>query len=179
LRSPEHRSQAINGVVADLAGILRAKALAERLGNGQQARVLAFLYLEGRLGALLNIGAQEGVEPGTPLLIYRVDSASADGLPVESLLGLLFVTYVQAGSNCSHARVQEHIGDTSYWMALRKLLRRQPRVAPPANFVLPSVPRELGELSSVDLTSVVNVLGMVGRSLAAFHRSVQQGEEER
>jgi hypothetical protein len=165
LRSPETKLPVVEDLIGTFSAALKAQSLVARLNEGRQAKMLAFLNVEGQLGALLDIGARENLEVGTPLLALRVDPDTNGGDFVESLLCSLTVTYVQVSGNLAQARVLHQAGSPSYWTGVRKDLRQAQRVRPPANFVRPLVPRELSGLSRESLLSIVTQLESVRHSL--------------
>jgi hypothetical protein len=87
----------------DLRDCENAKALSEQIGP--RAKIVSIQQQEGVVTAILSIGKKEKLKVSTPLLVYRVDNQTPEGLRVEQPIGLLRVSYVQAGNNLSHAEV--------------------------------------------------------------------------
>jgi hypothetical protein len=179
VQAPEVKISVIEELIGLFSGALKATTLHARMtADNLKPRVVAFLYVEGDLGALLDIGAREGVEVGTPLLAYKVDP---DGeFPAEFLLCCMRVTYVQAWSNLAQARiVYQVVEDRGYWADVRKDLRHHTRVPAPRNLLVPHIQDEISGMSSETLRSLISHLEQVRNSLrASMHTSQFEGGKD-
>lgn len=142
----DSRFAVLESLVEDLGGVEKALVLGEKIGLNSPAKVICILSLAGRLGVVLNLGREEGVEVGTPLAVYRTDRTTPDGDEVEELLAIVRVTYVQAGNNLSQAII-ENCTDSSFAQATSRQLKDKAMLGPPKNFAIPYVPRELAGIS--------------------------------
>jgi hypothetical protein len=189
VESPEVKIPVVEALIGTYSAALKASSLSSRLAaSNLRPRIIAFLDIEGQLGAILNIGANEAMEVGTPLLVYRVDAEAerdvnvVGGLVVESILCSLTVSYVQVTSNLAQALVRQQLGDRGYWATVRKELRQQRRVTPPRNMVVPHTPQEIVGLSTESLKSIITHLDQVRRSLMVSVRpfpfqAVEDGDD--
>lgn len=168
VRYPEVKISAIQELIDTFSAARKATSLAAELAAAHRtAKILAFLYVEGQLGALLDIGAREQLEVGTPLLAYRKDFHPKEAYGVETMLCLLSVTHIQTDRKLAQAHVQERLGDRKYWTAVRKTLRKDPRVQAPPNRIVPFVPPVLSHLPPDALLSIITHLKQVRSSLRA------------
>jgi hypothetical protein len=168
--SPERTIAVIEELIRAYSASWRATTLHAKLAaDNLKPRVLYFRQIEGDLGALIDIGAQEGVTVDTPLLAYEVEPAS--DVAVEVPLCVMMVSHVQAQGNLTQARVVYPLGDRSYWTAVRKALRRQRQVEAPRNLVVPRIPAQLSGLSDEGFGSIIYHLEQVRGSLWAGVRA--------
>lgn len=158
----------LTALIKDFETIEKSKNLAS--ASCDNARVVSILPVDGRLGVMLNIGEKEGLQEGTRLLVHRMDHYTSDGHFIEEPLGIVEVTYVQAGNNCSQAVVSDPI-DQEFWDQAALRLKKEKRIDPPKNFAGPYVPKEL---SSVPLEHIKTLREYLELSRTAFINIRQQ-----
>jgi hypothetical protein len=160
----QRKIEMLNLLIDDFRTIEKAKRLQETLDPETKLRVLTILPVEGKLGVVVNVGKANSAQVGTQLVIYRRAEYTSRGEHIEERLGLVQITYVQAGNNCSQAVV---IGrhDRDFWDTAATKLEQEKRVTPPANFVMPYIPEELQELTSEKLRVLRQYLVTIHDSL--------------
>ena len=163
--------QTLQTLIEELLTVEKAVRLGQRLG-ANEARAIAVMNVEGRLGVLLNIGKTEGTEVGTPLVVYRVDEATDGGASIENELGIVRITYIQAGNNCAQAQVIQ-MTDEGFWSEAKTLLKRKKHLDPPHNIVVPYVPRELTDVTLANVAAIrshlTNIRGALVENAFAPH----------
>lgn len=158
----KQRIDAIKDLRDDLAKYEKTKNLADSLAI--KIRAVAVLPVEQNIGVMLNIGKKEDLQVGTRFIMYQIDSSVSDKRLIEQPLGLIEVTYVQAGNNCSHAVVVESF-DQDFWDRAWIQLRQNKSIDPPKNIVAPYIPKEFEALSFDDLATARKYLSAVINSL--------------
>jgi len=171
----QQKIENVKSLIEEFTTFQKAKSLADRITNGRNIRVLSILPVEGEVGVILNIGREENLQVGTQLQIYQIDEYTSDGHPVEQLLGLVEVTYVQAQNNISQAIVKDK--DREFWSQTRVRLKQERRIDPPRNFAVPYIPLELGNLSFENLASLIQYLEAVYNHLAFIEDQIVQEED--
>jgi hypothetical protein len=150
----QQKVETLTRLTDEFVALEKARCLADALTGRGNVRVVAILPVEeGRIGVMLNIGRKENLQAGTPLLVHRVDHYTSHGQRIESRLGLVQVTYVQAENNCSQAIVLDR-SDREFWDQATTRLKREKSIDPPRNRVVPYIPPELRGLSLEDLTTI-------------------------
>jgi len=171
LYNHQQRVETLNGLASIFSTCEKGKRLSATIGD--DARVVAILPVKRKVGVMLNIGEEESVEVGTQLGIYRVDHFTSEGEPIEELIGLVEVEYVQAGNNCSQAVVTLQL-DQGFWDQTTMRLKQERRVDPPRNFVVPYIPREIQNLPLESLVTFKQYLETIRDSLIREDQGVQE-----
>jgi hypothetical protein len=139
-------------------------------------KIVAIRSEEGVVKAIINIGKNENLKIGTPLLVCRTDNYTPDGLRVEQPIGLLKISYVQARNNLSHADVVNTFGQ-AFWPKAQKQLRKECSIKPPQNFIVPYVLPQFGQLSLSEVSTIRRSLDLVIKQLTGVDQPVTEQED--
>jgi len=164
--SQNQKLEILSELLNDFESIEKAKKLLNTLNGRKDVRVLSILPIEHNLGVIVNIGANENLQLGTRLIVYRNDTFTTNGDRIESPLAIVEITYVQANNNCSQAIVIRKL-DENYWTTVNKQLNTNSSITPPSNFVIPHEISELSSLSIKDIQTFREYLEVIRTSLIA------------
>ena len=157
----------IDLLISEFSSAEKARRLIDSIEPDCEVRAVLILPIEDRIGVILDIGKDNGVEVGTSFVIYRTDTFAQTGDQIEQQLAVVKVTSVQVGNNCSQAQVIIDT-DSVYWSRVRKQLHDAPHIVPPKNIAQPHIP---SELSGFSLEYVVEIRELLSNIRASIDKS--------
>ncbi len=173
----QRKIETLDVLIEEFGIVEKSKALENATTNNEPIKAVAILAMEGNIGVMLNVGQVQDVKVGTRLIVFRTDEFTTDGRRIEQPIALVQVTYVQAGNNCSQAKIIDRY-DQDFWERSATRLRAERKIDPPSNFAKPFVPDELRSLSKENISTFRTYLMRIRNSLINHRAEPTAGEEE-
>lgn len=121
----------------------------------EEIRAVAYISMEGKLSAVLNIGQEENTQTGSKFILYRLEKITNSGDLIEEPLAIVEISNIQSASNLSIALV-DFIFDINYWEEVKKKLKKNTKINPPYNILRPYLMYKKPTELSLDEIKIVN-----------------------